>query len=67
MIISGKDLAASLKAAMAEQVAAFVDSRPSAESVLGRPVISPEALAQRDYDLIIVTSRDADGIAGRCS
>ena len=51
----------------AERVTAFVDSRPAAESFLGRPVISPEALAKQDYDLIIVTSRDADGIAARCA
>ncbi len=51
----------------ADRVTAFVDSKPASNYFLGRPVISPEELAARDCDLIIVTSRDADGIAGRCS
>lgn len=50
----------------AEKVAAFVDSRPVGELFLGRPVIPPEELARRDYDLVIVTSRQAEEIAERC-
>ena len=50
-----------------KQVTAFVDSRPASDSFLGRPVISPEELAKRDYDLVIVTSRAADAIAARCA
>ena len=51
----------------AERVTAFVDSRPSSDSFLGRPVILPEELAKRDYDLVIVTSRSAEAIADRCT
>lgn len=50
----------------AERVTAFVDSAALSDSFLGRPVISPEELAQRDYDLVIVTSRQAEAIAERC-
>ena len=50
----------------AEKVAAFVESRPAASSFLGRPVITPEELAERDYDLVIITSRAAEAIAERC-
>ena len=50
----------------AEKVAAFVDSRPVGELFLGRPVIPPEELARREYDLVIVTSRQAGEIAERC-
>ena len=51
----------------AERVTAFVDSVPSGGSFLGRPVIRPEELAGRDYDLVIVTSRQAEAIAARCA
>lgn len=50
-----------------EKVTAFVDSRPMGESFLGKQVILPEELAQRHYDLILVTSRQAEAIAERCS
>ena len=49
-----------------EKVAAFVDSRPAGADFLGRPVIPPEELARRAYDLVIVTSRQAQAIADRC-
>ena len=50
----------------AERVCAFVDGNKTAESFLGRPVITPEELAERDYDLVIVTSRRSEEIAARC-
>ncbi|MCR5663502.1 MAG: TylF/MycF family methyltransferase [Oscillospiraceae bacterium] len=48
-----------------ERIAAFVESEPRTASFLGRPVIPPEELARRPYELVIVTSRDAEGIAAR--
>ena len=50
-----------------EKVTAFVESDPSRESFLGRPVISVRELAERDYDLILITSRQADEVSERCS
>ena len=58
LIDSGLDLA---------QVRAFVESAPQPGArFLGRSVISPEELAGRDYDLLLVTSRDVPAIALRC-
>ena len=51
----------------AERVTAFVDSSPQSVSFLGRPVISPEELAKRRYDLILVTTRAAEAVAARCT
>lgn len=49
------------------QLRAFVESAPQPGACfLGRPVISPEELAGRDYDLLLVTSRDVPAIARRC-
>ena len=50
----------------AERVAAFVDGSPQSDRFLGRPVISPEELAARHYDLILVTTRAAAAVAARC-
>lgn len=50
----------------ADKVAAFVDETGSTETFLGRPVIPPEELARRSYDLIIVTTRQAEAVAARC-
>ncbi len=44
------------------RVAAFVDSSATGD-FLGRPVISPQELANRPYDLVIVASRQAEEIA----
>ena len=55
------------RALPAERVAAFVDSAPAAPAFLGRPVITPEELAGRDYDLVIVTTREAEAVAARCA
>lgn len=50
----------------AERVTAFVESSPTRAAFLDRPVITPEELACREYDLVIVTSRAAGAIAARC-
>lgn len=49
-----------------DRVCAFVESSPKADSFMGRPVISPRELAERPYDLVIVTSRQAEAIAAEC-
>ena len=46
-----------------ERVTAFVDSAPRSERFLGRPVIRPEEMAGRDFDLLLVASRQAEAIA----
>lgn len=46
-----------------ERIRGFVDSFPSGDSFMGREVISPGELAERDYALVIVTSRRAREIA----
>ena len=48
-----------------QNVAAFVEAE-SGGSFLGKPVISLEELAKRDFDLLIVTSRDAERIERDC-
>lgn len=50
-----------------EKVTAFVDSAPAGKSFLDKPVITPEELARQEYDLVIVTSRQAEEIAARCN
>lgn len=42
-----------------EQIAAFVESQPTRETFLGRPVIALAELAERSVDLLIVTAKDA--------
>ncbi|MDO4974341.1 MAG: TylF/MycF/NovP-related O-methyltransferase [Eubacteriales bacterium] len=51
----------------AGKVAAFVESEPRSGSFLGRPVITPEELAGRSYDLILVTTRSAAAVEARCA
>ena len=41
------------------RIAAFVESEPTRDSFLGRPVISVGALAERRVDLLIVTAKEA--------
>ena len=41
------------------RIAAFVESQPTRETFLGRPVISVSALAKRAVDLLIVTAKSA--------
>ena len=47
------------EALSAARIAAFVESQPTRETFLGRPVISVGALAERRVDLLIVTAKDA--------
>ena len=49
------------------RIAAFVDSYPMGDTFLGRPVLLPEQLPKDDCDLLIITARHADAIAGRCA
>lgn len=49
-----------------ETVRGFVDSFPSGETFLGKPVLLPENLNTEDCDLLIITTRHADPIAKRC-
>lgn len=48
-----------------ERVTAFLDSELRGERFLGRPVIRPEELAGRPFDLLLVASRQAEAIAAR--
>ena len=50
-----------------EQIAAFVDSFPSGDTFLGRPVILPQQLDREDCSLLIVTTRQADAVACRAA
>ena len=45
----------------------FADSFPTADAFMGKPVVSPEALAALSPELIIVASRHTDEILRRCS
>ena len=49
-----------------ERISAFVDSYPSGESFLGKPVHLPEQLNLNDCELLIVTTRHTDAVAKRC-
>ncbi len=61
---TGCGAGALIDAAMpAERVAAFVDGQAQLNTFLGRPVISPEELAGRKIDLLIVTAHQAERIA----
>lgn len=42
-----------------ERIAAFVETEPTRETFLGRPVVSVSSLAERAVDLLIVTAKDA--------
>ncbi len=44
------------------RIAAFVESQPTRECFLGRPVISVSALAERKVDLLIVTAKDCPAL-----
>ena len=50
-----------------EQVAAFVDSFPSGETFLGKPVLLPEQLPLEDCGLLIVTTRHTEAVAVVCA
>lgn len=49
----------------AARVEAFLDGEGRGGSFLGRPVLPPEALAGKDFDMILVASRQAEAIAER--
>ncbi len=48
------------------EVAGFVDSFPNMKQLMGRPVISPQELLERKFELVIVSSRMADEIENTC-
>ena len=47
-------------------ITAFVDGEGRTEPFLGREVLRPEELAERDYDLILVASRQCRAILETC-
>lgn len=49
-----------------DRIDAFVDSFPSGETFLGKPVCLPECLNMEDCDILIVTTRHTDAVAQRC-
>ena len=49
-----------------ERITAFIDSFPSGETFLGKPVLLPEQLPVDDCGLLIITARHADAIGARC-
>ena len=49
------------------RIAAFLDNAPSGPSFQDRPVIRPEQLKAEDAELLIVTARAAEEIAGQCA
>ena len=49
-----------------ERISAFVDSFPSGETFLGKPVLLPEQLRLGDCELLIITTRHTDAVAKRC-
>lgn len=49
-----------------ERISAFVDSYPSGEYFLGKPVLLPEHLVLDDCELLVVTTRHTDAVAKRC-
>lgn len=50
-----------------ERIEAFVDSYPSGETFLDKPVLLPRALPVEACDLLIVTTRHADPVAQTCA
>lgn len=50
-----------------ERISAFVDSYPSGDTFLEKPVLLPQQLDHADCDLLIVTTRHADAVALRCA
>lgn len=50
-----------------ERIAAFVDSFPSGETFLGKPVLLPAQLPLPECELLIITARHADAIEKTCS
>ena len=50
-----------------ERISSFVESRPDSMDLLGRPVLPPEEVPVSDCDLMIVTTRHVESIAGKCA
>lgn len=50
-----------------EKITAFVESRPDSAAFLGRPVLPPEAVPVTNCALMIVTTRHAEEVAGKCA
>ena len=50
----------------ADRITAFVETEPHSATFLGRPVIPASELAARNYDLVIVTVRQAEAVAEHC-
>lgn len=50
-----------------DRVAAFVDSFPSGETFLGKPVLLPRQLPVENCGLLIVTTRHTEAVAERCA
>lgn len=50
-----------------ERIEAFVDSYPSGDTFLGRPVLLPQQLPVENCSLLIVTTRHADAVAETCA
>lgn len=48
-------------------ICAFLDSAPMTDSFLGRPVLRPEELRNREIDLILVASRHVEAIAQKAA
>lgn len=49
-----------------DRIAAFVDSFPSGDFFLGKPVLLPEELDVQDCQLLIVTTRHTEAVAQLC-
>ncbi len=49
------------------RITAFLDSYPSGETFLGKPVLLPEQLDIAACELLIITPRHAEAIARRCA
>ena len=50
-----------------DRVAAFVDSYPSGETFLDRPVLLPQQLSVENCELLIITTRHTDAVSKRCA
>lgn len=50
-----------------KRISAFVDSYPSGDTFLGKPVLLPEQLDPDDCELLIITTRHADAVAEKCA
>lgn len=48
------------------RVTAFVDSFPSGDTFMGRPVLLPEELPVEECELLLVTTRQSRAVADRC-